>query len=64
MHGHGGLSYGIAGSDDCAIHRWSAALMSFVDGRCAGVFEDVHPVVILNFGRYQSVISFEMFGID
>ena len=38
--------------------------MSFVDGRCAGVFEEVHPVVILNFGRYQSVISFEMFGID
>jgi len=38
--------------------------MSFVDGRCAGVFGAVHPVVVLNFGRYQYVISFEMFGID
>ena len=44
------LSRGIAGSGDCAIHRWSAALMAVVDGRCAGVFEEVHPVVILNFG--------------
>jgi len=26
------------------------APMSVVDGRCAGVFEEVHPVVILNFG--------------
>ena len=38
--------------------------MAVVDGRCAGVFGEVHPVVILNFGWYQSVISSEMFGID
>jgi hypothetical protein len=40
------------------------ALMAVVDGRCVDVFGEVHPVVILNFGRYQSVISFEMFWID
>ncbi len=28
------LSCGIAGSDDCAIHRCSAALMSVDNGRC------------------------------
>ena len=40
------------------------ALMSFVDGICADVFGEVHPVSILNFGLYQYVISLEMFGID
>lgn len=38
--------------------------MSVVDGRCADVFGEMCPVVILNFGWYQSVISFEMCGID
>ena len=38
--------------------------MVVVDGRCADVFGEVHPVVILNFGRYQSVISLGIFGID
>ena len=33
-----------------ARSRVVGMLMSFVDGRCAGVFEEVHPVVILNFG--------------
>jgi hypothetical protein len=57
------LSCGIAGSDDCAFGV-VGALMAVVDGRCVGVFGAVHPVSILNFGQYQSVISFEMFGID
>jgi len=35
-----------------------------VDNEGTDMFGAVHPVVILNFGRYQSVISFEMFGID
>ena len=38
--------------------------MAVVNNECAGVFWAVQPVVILNFGRYQSVISLEMFGID
>jgi hypothetical protein len=33
-----GLSCGIAGSDDCVIHRWSAALMAVVDDECTVVF--------------------------
>ena len=59
-----GLSCGIADSDDCAIHRWSAALMAVVDGRCADMLGEVYLEMLLNFGRYQSVILFEMFGID
>ena len=38
--------------------------MAVVDNECTAVFGEAHLVVILNFGRYQSVISFEMFWID
>ena len=59
-----GLSCGIAGSGDLCNSSVVGAPMSFVDGRCVRVFGAVHPVVVLNFGRYQYVISFEMFWID
>ncbi|MEA1944798.1 MAG: hypothetical protein U9N07_05655 [Euryarchaeota archaeon] len=35
-----------------------------VDGECAGVFGEVHPEVILNFGLDQPVIAYEMWGLD
>ena len=56
-----GLSCGIISSDDCAIHRWSATLISVVDIRCVDIFQNVHPEVILNFGLYNSVISVVIF---
>jgi len=40
------------------------ALMAVVDGRCADMLGEVYLEMLLNFGRYQSVILFEMFGID
>ena len=55
-----GLSCGIADSDDCAFGV-VGALMAVVDNEYTAVFGEVHPVVVLNFGRYQSVISVEIF---
>ena len=40
------------------LNRWSVALMSGVDGRCV---RNMHLEVILNFGLYNSIISFGMF---
>ena len=40
------------------LNRWSVALMSGVDGSCV---RNMHPEVILNFGLYNSIISFGMF---
>ena len=35
--------------------------MSVVDDRCADVFQNMHPEVILNFEPYNSVISVGIF---
>lgn len=56
------VAYEIAGSDDPAFIDGRRADIT-VDGGCAGVFGEVHPEVILNFGLDQPVIAFEMWGL-
>ena len=57
-----GVMYEITMSDDPAFIEGRRAEI-IVGGRCAGVFGEVHPGVILNFGLDQPVIAFEMWGL-
>jgi phenylalanyl-tRNA synthetase beta chain len=57
-----GVVYEIADSDDPAFIAGRRAEI-IVGGKCAGVFGEVHPGVILNFGLDQPVIAFEMWGL-
>ncbi|MEA1944078.1 MAG: phenylalanine--tRNA ligase subunit beta [Euryarchaeota archaeon] len=57
------VAYEIAESDDPAFIDGRQAWI-IVDGECAGVFGEVHPEVILNFGLDQPVIAYEMWGLD
>ncbi len=57
-----GVAYEIADSDDPAFIEGRRAEI-LIDGKCAGVFGEVHPGVILNFGLDQPVIAFEMWRL-
>lgn len=57
-----GVVYELTGSDDPAFIEGRRAEI-LVDGECAGVFGEVHPGVILNFGLDQPVIAFEMWRL-
>ena len=57
-----GVVYKITDSDDPAFIQGRRAEI-VVDGKCTGVFGEVHPGVILNFGLDQPVIAFEMWGL-
>jgi phenylalanyl-tRNA synthetase beta chain len=56
------VAYEIAESDDPAFIKGRRADIS-AGGRRAGVFGEMHPGVILNFGLDQPVIGFEMWGL-
>ena len=51
----------IGESDDPALIAGRRANI-IVDRECVGVFGEVHPEVILNFGLDQPVVAFEMWG--
>jgi phenylalanyl-tRNA synthetase beta chain len=57
-----GVVYEITDSDDPAFIAGRRAEI-VVGGKCAGVFGEVHPGVILNFGLDQPVIAFEMWRL-
>ncbi|HIE31311.1 MAG TPA: phenylalanine--tRNA ligase subunit beta [Methanosarcinales archaeon] len=57
-----GVACEISESDDPAFIDGRRAEI-VVDGRRAGLFGEVHPGVILNFGLDQPVIAFEMWGL-
>ncbi len=57
------VAYEIAESDDPAFIEGRRADIIVDGGRRAGVFGEVHPGVILNFGLDQPVIGFEMWGL-
>jgi phenylalanyl-tRNA synthetase beta chain len=57
------VAYEITESDDPAFIRGRRADIIVDGGRRAGVFGEVHPGVILNFGLDQPVIGFEMWGL-
>ena len=57
------VAYEITESDDPAFIAGRQASI-IVDRKCAGVFGEVHPAVILNFGLDQPVTAFEMWGLD
>jgi phenylalanyl-tRNA synthetase beta chain len=56
------VAYEITESDDPAFIEGRRADI-IAGGRSAGVFGEVHPGVILNFGLDQPVIGFEMWGL-
>jgi len=57
------VAYEITESDDPAFIEGRRADIIVDGGRRAGVFGEVHPGVILNFGLDQPVIGFEMWGL-
>ncbi|PXF61775.1 MAG: phenylalanine--tRNA ligase subunit beta [Candidatus Methanogaster sp.] len=57
------VAYEITESDDPAFIDGRRADIIVDGGRRAGVFGEVHPGVILNFGLDQPVIGFEMWGL-
>ncbi|KAF5415387.1 MAG: Phenylalanine--tRNA ligase beta subunit [Candidatus Methanogaster sp.] len=57
------VAYEITRSDDPAFIEGRRADIIVDGGRRAGVFGEVHPGVILNFGLDQPVIGFEMWGM-
>ena len=57
------VAYEITESDDPAFIKGRRADIIVDGGRRAGVFGEVHPGVILNFGLDQPVIGFEMWEL-
>ncbi|MEA1895930.1 MAG: phenylalanine--tRNA ligase subunit beta [Euryarchaeota archaeon] len=57
------VAYAITASDDPAFIEGRRADIIVDGGRRAGVFGEVHPGVILNFGLDQPVIGFEMWEL-
>ncbi len=55
-------AYEFTESDDPAFIDCRCADI-IIDGESVGVFGEVHPGVILNFGLDQPVIAFEMWGL-